>query len=103
MAPELSSVVTPEPSSGGEVSSLPPFAWLFHPRQGASSPDPASQAQAKTADETEGSSARSQLFFSVLNRKSTILVASSIQEAKDRISQIEYVFCSQLYPDFLSK
>ncbi|KAL2326470.1 hypothetical protein Fmac_025528 [Flemingia macrophylla] len=33
---------------------------------------------------------------------STILVAS-IQEAKDRISQIEYVFCSQLYPDFLSK
>ncbi|TKY68167.1 gamma response 1 [Spatholobus suberectus] len=33
---------------------------------------------------------------------STILVAS-IQEAKDRISQIEYVFCSQLYPDFQSK
>ncbi|XP_027339127.1 protein gamma response 1 [Abrus precatorius] len=32
---------------------------------------------------------------------STILVAS-IQEAKDRISQIEYVFCSQLYPHFQS-
>ncbi|KAK3409139.1 hypothetical protein EUGRSUZ_J01260 [Eucalyptus grandis] len=33
---------------------------------------------------------------------STILVAS-IQEAKDRISQIEYIFCSQLYPNFQSK
>ncbi|XVF79599.1 hypothetical protein PTKIN_Ptkin15bG0002100 [Pterospermum kingtungense] len=30
---------------------------------------------------------------------STILVAT-IQEAKDRISQIEYIFCSQLYPNF---
>ncbi|KAL6569849.1 hypothetical protein OROMI_014363 [Orobanche minor] len=30
---------------------------------------------------------------------STILVAT-IQEAKDRISQIEYLFCSQLYPSF---
>ncbi|PPS05205.1 hypothetical protein GOBAR_AA15453 [Gossypium barbadense] len=33
---------------------------------------------------------------------STILVAS-IQEAKDKISQIEYIFCSQLYPNFQSK
>ncbi|KAI3414988.1 SAE2 domain-containing protein [Psidium guajava] len=33
---------------------------------------------------------------------STILVAA-IQEAKDRISQIEYIFCSQLYPHFQSK
>ncbi|XP_030476321.1 protein gamma response 1 [Syzygium oleosum] len=33
---------------------------------------------------------------------STILVAT-IQEAKDRISQIEYIFCSQLYPNFQSK
>ncbi|XP_030552197.1 protein gamma response 1 isoform X2 [Rhodamnia argentea] len=33
---------------------------------------------------------------------STILVAA-IQEAKDRISQIEYIFCSQLYPNFQSK
>ncbi|GAU33126.1 hypothetical protein TSUD_363270 [Trifolium subterraneum] len=32
---------------------------------------------------------------------STILVAS-IQEAKDKISQIEYVFCTQLYPHFQS-
>lgn len=32
---------------------------------------------------------------------STILVAS-IQEAKDKISQLEYVFCSQLYPHFQS-
>lgn len=32
---------------------------------------------------------------------STILVAS-IQEAKDRISQIEYIFCSQIYPKFQS-
>ncbi|XP_057458076.1 protein gamma response 1 [Lotus japonicus] len=32
---------------------------------------------------------------------STILVAS-IQEARDRISQIEYVFCSQIYPHFQS-
>ncbi|KAF7836000.1 protein gamma response 1 [Senna tora] len=30
---------------------------------------------------------------------STVLVAS-IQEAKDRISQIEFIFCSQLYPHF---
>lgn len=30
---------------------------------------------------------------------STILVAT-IQEAKDRISQIEYIFCSQIYPNF---
>ncbi|XP_021845892.1 protein gamma response 1 isoform X2 [Spinacia oleracea] len=30
---------------------------------------------------------------------STLLVAS-IQEAKDKISQIEYIFCSQLYPNF---
>lgn len=29
---------------------------------------------------------------------STILVAT-IEEAKDRISQIEYIFCSQLYPN----
>lgn len=33
---------------------------------------------------------------------STILVAT-IQEAKDRISQIEYIFCSQLFPNFQSK
>ncbi|GMI66209.1 gamma response gene 1 [Hibiscus trionum] len=33
---------------------------------------------------------------------STIL-AASIQEAKDKISQIEYIFCSQLYPNFQSK
>lgn len=33
---------------------------------------------------------------------STILVAT-IQEAKDRISQIEYIFCSQLFPHFQSK
>ena len=33
---------------------------------------------------------------------STILVAT-VQEAKDRISQIEYIFCSQLYPNFQSK
>ncbi|VFQ77788.1 unnamed protein product [Cuscuta campestris] len=32
---------------------------------------------------------------------STILVAT-IQEAKDRISQIEYIFCSQLFPNFQS-
>lgn len=32
---------------------------------------------------------------------STILVAT-IQEAKDRISQIEYIFCSQIYPTFQS-
>ncbi|CAJ1978162.1 unnamed protein product [Sphenostylis stenocarpa] len=32
---------------------------------------------------------------------STILVAS-IQDTKDRIAQIEYVFCSQLYPQFKS-
>ncbi|KAL2478510.1 Protein gamma response 1 [Forsythia ovata] len=33
---------------------------------------------------------------------STILVAT-IQEAKDRISQIEYIFCSQLFPNIQSK
>ncbi|KAI4379298.1 hypothetical protein MLD38_005616 [Melastoma candidum] len=33
---------------------------------------------------------------------STVLVAT-IQEVKDRISQIEYIFCRQLFPDFLSK
>ncbi|XP_059643280.1 protein gamma response 1-like [Cornus florida] len=33
---------------------------------------------------------------------STILVAT-IQETKDRISQIEYIFCSQLFPNFQSK
>ncbi|KAL5760490.1 hypothetical protein ACOSQ2_019328 [Xanthoceras sorbifolium] len=33
---------------------------------------------------------------------STILVAT-IQEAKDRISQIEYIFCSQIYPNFQPK
>lgn len=32
---------------------------------------------------------------------STILVAS-VQEAKDRISQIEYIFCSQIYPKIQS-
>ncbi|CAH9118256.1 unnamed protein product [Cuscuta europaea] len=32
---------------------------------------------------------------------STILVAT-IQEAKDRLSQIEYIFCSQLFPNFQS-
>ncbi|XP_075494130.1 protein gamma response 1 [Primulina tabacum] len=34
-----------------------------------------------------------------LSGLSTILVAT-IQEAKDRISQIEYIFCSQLFPNF---
>ncbi|XP_022959640.1 protein gamma response 1 [Cucurbita moschata] len=33
---------------------------------------------------------------------STILVAT-IQETKDRISQIEYIFCSQLFPSFQTK
>ncbi|CAA3029710.1 Hypothetical predicted protein [Olea europaea subsp. europaea] len=33
---------------------------------------------------------------------STTLVAT-IQETKDRISQIEYIFCSQLFPNFQSK
>lgn len=37
-----------------------------------------------------------------VSRLSTILVAT-IQEVKDRISQIEYIFCHQLFPDFLSK
>lgn len=32
---------------------------------------------------------------------STLLVAT-IQEAKDMISQIEYIFCSQIYPNFQS-
>ncbi|CAI9764961.1 unnamed protein product [Fraxinus pennsylvanica] len=32
----------------------------------------------------------------------TIMVAT-IQEAKDRISQIEYIFCSQLFPNFQSR
>ncbi|XP_042376959.1 protein gamma response 1-like [Zingiber officinale] len=34
-----------------------------------------------------------------ISRLSTILVAS-IQEVKDRVSQIEFVFCSQLFPGF---
>ncbi|KAH6793726.1 hypothetical protein C2S52_004203 [Perilla frutescens var. hirtella] len=34
-----------------------------------------------------------------VSRLSTILVAT-IQETKDRISQIEYIFCSQLFPKF---
>ncbi|XP_044488016.1 protein gamma response 1 isoform X2 [Mangifera indica] len=33
---------------------------------------------------------------------STILVAT-IQETKDRISQIEYIFCNQIYPNFQAK
>ncbi|CAF2268666.1 protein gamma response 1-like isoform X2 [Brassica napus] len=33
---------------------------------------------------------------------SAVMVAT-IQEAKDRISQIEYIFCSQLFPNFQSK
>ncbi|XP_010913939.1 protein gamma response 1 [Elaeis guineensis] len=33
---------------------------------------------------------------------STILVAT-IQEVKDRVSQIEFIFCSQLYPSFQSR
>nr|CAD1831345.1 unnamed protein product [Ananas comosus var. bracteatus] len=33
---------------------------------------------------------------------STILVAT-IQEVKDRVSQIEFIFCSQLFPNFQSK
>ena len=37
-----------------------------------------------------------------LSGLSTILVAT-IQEAKDRISQVEYVFCSQLFPNIQSK
>ncbi|KAF3452673.1 hypothetical protein FNV43_RR03106 [Rhamnella rubrinervis] len=37
-----------------------------------------------------------------VSRLSTILVAT-IEEAKDRISQIEYIFCSQLFPHFQSK
>ncbi|XP_058744133.1 protein gamma response 1 [Vicia villosa] len=37
----------------------------------------------------------------IVSGLSTILVAS-IQEAKDKISQLEYVFCSQLYPHFQS-
>ncbi|CAL1409335.1 unnamed protein product [Linum trigynum] len=37
-----------------------------------------------------------------VSRLSTILVAT-IEEAKDRISQIEYIFCSQLYPNVQSK
>ncbi|KAK9125396.1 hypothetical protein Scep_014242 [Stephania cephalantha] len=37
-----------------------------------------------------------------LSGLSTILVAT-IQEVKDRVSQIEYIFCSQLYPNFQSR
>ncbi|CAN0877865.1 Protein gamma response 1 [Linum grandiflorum] len=37
-----------------------------------------------------------------VSRLSTILVAT-IEEAKDRISQIEYIFCNQLYPNVQSK
>ncbi|XP_021625337.1 protein gamma response 1 [Manihot esculenta] len=37
-----------------------------------------------------------------VSKLSTILVAT-IQEAKDRISQIEYIFCSQLYSNFQMK
>ncbi|XP_028776954.1 protein gamma response 1-like [Neltuma alba] len=38
----------------------------------------------------------------VISGLSTVLVAS-IQEAKDRISQIEFLFCRKLYPNFQSK
>ncbi|XP_054811792.1 protein gamma response 1 isoform X1 [Prosopis cineraria] len=38
----------------------------------------------------------------VISGLSTVLVAS-IQEAKDRISQIELIFCRKLYPNFQSK
>lgn len=38
----------------------------------------------------------------IISGLSTVLVAT-IQEAKDRISQIEFIFCSQLYPNFQSK
>ncbi|CAI0428058.1 unnamed protein product [Linum tenue] len=37
-----------------------------------------------------------------VSRLSTILVAT-IEEAKDRISQIEYIFCNQLYPNVQTK
>ncbi|XP_065871663.1 protein gamma response 1 [Euphorbia lathyris] len=37
-----------------------------------------------------------------VSKLSTILVAT-IQEAKDRISQIEYIFCTQLYSNFQAK
>ena len=37
-----------------------------------------------------------------LSGLSTILVAT-IQEAKDRISQVEYIFCTQLFPNIQSK
>ncbi|XP_008461271.2 protein gamma response 1 isoform X1 [Cucumis melo] len=37
-----------------------------------------------------------------ISQLSTILVAT-IQETKDRISQIEYVFCTQLFPSFQTK
>lgn len=37
-----------------------------------------------------------------ISELSTILVAT-IQEAKDRISQIEYIFCSQIYPKVQAK
>ncbi|XP_019054308.1 PREDICTED: protein gamma response 1 isoform X2 [Nelumbo nucifera] len=50
-----------------------------------------------------------QLGFSIDNDEaiyisglSTILVAT-IQEVKDKISQMEYIFCSQLYPKFQSR
>ncbi|KAK6120796.1 hypothetical protein DH2020_045459 [Rehmannia glutinosa] len=37
-----------------------------------------------------------------VSRLSSILVAT-IKEAKDKISQIDYIFCSQLYPNFQLK
>ena len=40
MAPELSPMAAPSPSSGGEVSSSPAFPWPFRPHQ-AASPSPA--------------------------------------------------------------
>ncbi|KAK4379660.1 hypothetical protein RND71_001522 [Anisodus tanguticus] len=36
-----------------------------------------------------------------VSRLSTILV-ETIEETKERISQIEYIFCSQLFPNFQS-
>lgn len=83
-------------SNADDIQVISPWCCPPHPHPPISEMEGHLQNSPKLGNPIDGDDAK------YVSGLSAILVAK-IQEAKDRISQIEYIFCSQLFPNFQSK
>ncbi|XP_044975242.1 uncharacterized protein LOC123443065 isoform X2 [Hordeum vulgare subsp. vulgare] len=102
------------PLDGGAPPPLPPSPWLSAalPASTNSGPHPAHHLDPPLVAEMEGKAVGFSAAncgadataddFEYITGMSTILVAT-IQEVKDRVSQMEFIFCSQIFPHFQAK